>query len=65
MHLVWVWEYATSALSDDLIGSSFLWPNSLPPEQAIADQATLIAHDAAAQSHRDLITKGVAVEPMT
>ena len=53
-----------SALSDDMISSSFLWPNSLPPEQALADQATRIARDAAAQSHRDLITKGVTVKPM-
>ena len=28
------------------------------------DEVTLIARDAAAQSHRDLITKGVAVKPM-
>jgi hypothetical protein len=33
-------------------------------EQDIADQATLIARDAAAQSHRDIITKGVTVKPM-
>ena len=53
-----------SALSDDVLGSSFLWPNSLLPEQALVDQATLIAHDAAAQSHPDIITKGVTVQPM-
>ena len=34
-------------------------------EQALADQATLIARDAAAQSHRDLITKGVTVKRNT
>ena len=33
-------------------------------EQAIVDQATLIARDVVAQSHRDLITKGVTVKPM-
>ena len=48
MHLVWAGDYAMSALSDDVLGSSFFWPNSLPPEQALADQATLIARDAAA-----------------
>ena len=53
-----------SSLSDDMIGSLFLWPNSLPPEQALADQATLVACEAAAQSHRDIITKCVAVKPM-
>jgi hypothetical protein len=64
MHLVWAGSYAMSSLSDDVLGSSFIWPNSLPPEQALADQATLIARDAAAHSHRDLITKGVTVKPM-
>ena len=64
MHLVWAGDYAMSALSDDVLGSSFIWPNSLPPEQALADQAALIARDAAAHSHRDLITKGVTVKPM-
>ena len=59
MHLVWAGDCAVSALSDDVLGSSFIWPNSLPPEQALADQATLIARDAAAHSHRDLFTKGV------
>ena len=64
MHLVWAGDYAVGALSDDMLSSSFLWPNSLLPEQACADQATLIARDAAAQSHRDIITKGVLVKPM-
>ena len=48
MHLVWAGDYAMSALIDDLLGSSFISPNSLPPEQALVDQATLIARDAAA-----------------
>ncbi len=52
------------ALSEDVLNSAFLSPSSLPPEQALADQATLIARDAAAQSHRDLISKGVTVKPM-
>jgi hypothetical protein len=30
----------------------------------LVDEATLIARDAAAQSHRELITKGVTVKPM-
>jgi hypothetical protein len=47
-----------------MLSSSFLWINSLLPEQAGADEATLIARDAAAQSHRGLNTKGVAVKPM-
>ena len=53
-----------SALSVDMIGSAFLWPNSLPLEQALVDQATPIARAAAAQSHWDLLTKGVTVKPM-
>ena len=53
-----------SFLSDDMLGSSCRWPNSLLLEQALVDQATLIARDAAAQSHRDLITKGVTEKPM-
>ena len=64
MHLVWAGDYSMNALSDDMLGSSFLWPNSLPPEQALADQATLIACDVASQSHRDIITKGLTVKPM-
>ena len=47
-----------------MLSSSFLWPNSLRPEQAGADEATLIARDAVAQSHWDSITKGVTVKPM-
>jgi hypothetical protein len=27
MHLVWVGDYATSALSDDMLGSPFIWLN--------------------------------------
>ena len=64
MHLVWAGDCAVSALRDDMISSSFLGPNTLLPEQAGADEATLIALDAAAQSHRDLITKGVTAKPM-
>ena len=33
-------------------------------EQAIVDQATLIARDVVAQSHWDIITKGVTVKPI-
>ena len=50
MHLVWAGDYATSALSDEILSSSFIWPNSSPPEQTLADEATLIARDGAAQS---------------
>ena len=57
-------SYFTPKSYDSLLSSSFLWPNSLPPEQALAGQATLLAHDAAAQPHRDIITKGVTVKPM-
>ena len=49
-----------SALSDDTLCN---WPNSLPPERALADEAALIARDAA-QSHKDLITKGATVKPL-
>ena len=45
-------SYATPKSYDSLLSSSLL------PEQALADQATLIAHDAAAESHPDIITKG-------
>jgi hypothetical protein len=34
MHLVWAGDYAMSALSDDILGSSVIWPNSLPPEHS-------------------------------
>ena len=43
VHLVWAGDYAASALSDDILSSSFLWPNSMPPEEALADEATQIA----------------------
>ena len=36
----------------------------MPPEESLADEATLVARDAASQSHRDLITKGVTVKAM-
>ena len=64
MHLVWAGDYAVSALSNDMISFSFLRPNSLLPEKAGADEATLIARAAVAQSHRDLITKGVTPKPI-
>ena len=63
MHRVWAGDYAASALSDVMLGSSLFWPNALLPEHAGADEATLIARDAAAQSHRDPNTKGVT-KPM-
>ena len=64
LHLVWAGDYAMSSLSGDVLGSSFICPNSLPLEQALVDQATLIARDADANSHRDMSTKGVTVQPM-
>ncbi len=64
LHLVWAGDYALSALSDECLGLDYIWPGSLPPEGALADEATLVARDAASQSHRDLITKGVKVKPM-
>ena len=64
VHLVWAGDYAISALSDECLAMDFIWPNSLLPEQAGTDEVTLVARDAAAQSHRDLITKGVTVKPM-
>jgi hypothetical protein len=51
-------SYSTPKSYDSLLSSSLL------PEQALADQATLIAHDAPAQSHPDIITKGATVKPM-
>ena len=57
-------SYSTPKSYDSLLGYSFLGPNSLPPEQAIADQTTLLAHEASAQSHMDIITEGVTVQPM-
>ena len=65
LHLVWAGDYAVSALSDDTLGQDFIWPNSLPPEETFADEATLVARDAAAHSHRDLISKGLTVKPMS
>ena len=51
-------SYSTPKSYDSLLSSSLL------PEQALADQSTLYAHDAPAQSHPDIITKGVTVQPM-
>ena len=64
LHLVWSGDYALSALSDDCLGLDYIWPGSMPPEESLADEATLVARDAASQSHRDLITKGVTVKAM-
>ncbi|MFM7981414.1 MAG: hypothetical protein ACKPKO_19070, partial [Candidatus Fonsibacter sp.] len=57
-------DHSMSALSDDMIGSSLIWPKSVPPDEVTADQATTIARDAAAQSHLDIMTKGVTLNPM-
>ncbi|MFM7979867.1 MAG: hypothetical protein ACKPKO_11180, partial [Candidatus Fonsibacter sp.] len=51
MHLVWAGDSAMCALSDDMLASLFMWPNSLPPDEVIADEATTLACDAVAQSH--------------
>ena len=51
MHLVWDGDYVVSALSVDMLGSSFIWPNVLPPDGVIVDEATTIARDAVAQSN--------------
>ena len=51
-------SYSTPKSYDSLLSSSVL------PEQAIADQATIIAHDAPAQSHPNIIAKGATVKPM-
>ena len=45
-------SYSIPKSYDALLGSSLLL------EPALVDQANLIAHDAAAQSHPDIITKG-------
>ena len=55
MHLVW---------ARGMIGASS-FAKLIALEQALVDQATLIACDAAAQSHRDLTTKGVTVKHNT
>ena len=64
LHLVWAGDYAVSALSDDCLAMDYIWPNSLMPDQALADEVALVARDAASKSHRDLISKGVTVKPM-
>ena len=64
LHRVWAGDYALSALSDECLGLDYIWQNSLPPQQALPDEVTLVARDAASQSHRDLITKGVVMKPM-
>ena len=51
-------SYATPKSYDSLLSSSLL------PEQALVDQAILIAHAAPAQSHPEIITKGATVKPM-
>ena len=51
-------SYLTPKSYDSLLSSSSLI------EQALVDQATLLAHDALAQSHPDIIPKGAAVKPM-
>ena len=64
LHLVWAGDYTVSALSDECFNMDYIWPNTSMPAQALADEAALVARDAASQSHRDLITKGVTVLPM-
>ena len=64
LHLVWAGDYALSALSDEALSLDFIWPSSLPPEQSLPDEATLVARDAAANAKQDRIPKGVTVRPM-
>ena len=63
-HLVWAGDFAVSALSDEALGLPYIWPNSLPPAEAVAEESTLIARDAAASTHRELIAKGATLKPM-
>ena len=41
MHLVWAGDWAMSALTDDILGESWLWPNSMPDSEMLPDKADL------------------------
>ena len=64
LHLVWAGDYALSALSDEALSLDFIWPNSLPPDACLPDEATLVARDAASHANRDRIPNGLTVRPM-
>ena len=64
LHLVWAGDYALSALSDEALGLDFIWPQSLPPDACLPDEATVVARDAASHANRDRIPNGVTVRPM-
>ena len=64
LHLVWAGDYARSALSDECLGLDFIWPGNMPPQESLADEATLVARDAASHAHRGLITNGMTVTAM-
>ena len=37
MHLVWAGDWTTSALTDEILGETWLWPNSIPDSELVPD----------------------------
>ena len=64
MHLVWAGDWTTSALTDDILGEIWFWPNSIPDSSMLPDEVTLNACDGADQANRHLIPNGAATLPM-
>ena len=64
IHLVWAGDYQFSALNDNALSLPFIYPNSLPPAEALPDEATQVARDAAAGMHKDLMPPGATLRPM-
>ena len=64
MHLVWAGDWTTSALTDEILGEAWFWPNSIPDSDLVPDEAALNARYGAAQANRGLIQHGSTTMPM-
>ena len=64
IHLVWVGDYALSAVNDTILGLPWIWKGSLPDEDSHPDDVVLLARDVAAHANENLIAEGVTVKPM-
>ena len=60
-HLVWVGDYATSAITDVALGLLWIWPKSLNPP---SEEDSFLLDVAAHAQLPDLIPTGLTVKPM-
>jgi len=64
MHLVWAGDFAYSALSDDSLALSFLWPSSLPDPESLPCETSALARDVAAKCSQSVGSVKFTMRPL-